>query len=179
VGWLPELAEMRLVVTINTLCLTSLVAAVPGAWLAVLMVMAFVNHAGGWSVTLQGLAGILLLIGSTLALMPVGIYVLMGPKAEKASKKKKDSHAKEADSAAEPSESTEALMVDDADAFDADAIDEADATFEADIDHRDSEEFVETMSTPDAEADSDAFDLGDDFELDSQEDAEAKPKKKK
>lgn len=163
--------------TKNTLCLTSLVAAVPGAWLAVLMVMAFVNHSGGWSVTLQGLAGILLLIGSTLALMPVGIYVLMGPKSGKASKKK-DSKDKAADSTAEPVESSDALMVDEAESVETEAMDEGEATFEADIDPRDSEEFVETISNPVVEADSEAFDLGDEFELDSQENVESKPKKK-
>jgi hypothetical protein len=165
-------------VTKNALCLTSLVAAVPGAWLAVLMVMAFVNHAGGWSVTLQGLAGILLLIGSTLALMPVGIYVLMGPKAEKGSKKKA-ANDKEADSAAEPVDSSEALMVDEAESVETEAMNEGDATFEAEIDPRDSEEFVETIGHPVAEADSEAFDLGDEFELDSQENVEPPPKKKK
>ena len=61
----------------NTLCLTSLVAAVPGAVLAVLMVMAFVNFAGGWSVMVKGLTGLLLLIGAALAVMPVGIFLFV------------------------------------------------------------------------------------------------------
>src|SRR5262245_57125199 len=71
----------------NALCLTSLVAAVPGAWLAVLMVMAFISYAGGWSFLVKGVAGILLLVGGMLAVMPIAIFVLAGPRAAKAAKK--------------------------------------------------------------------------------------------
>jgi hypothetical protein len=140
--------------------------------------MAFINYAGGWSVTLQGLAGVLLLIGATLALMPVGIFLFMGPKAEKAPRKK-ESKGDQAKSAAEPAESSAALMVDEAEVLEAEPLEESAETFEAEIDPRDSEEFVETIAQPVAEADSDAFDLGDEFELDSQENVESKPKKKK
>lgn len=151
------------------LCLTSLVAAVPGAWLAVLMVMAFVNFAGGWSVTVKGLAGVLLLIGAGLAVMPIGIFLFGGPKTEKPPKVKE----KSAKAKAEDNELEAAVAVED-DAFVSD-----DATFEVDQDPRDSEEFVETIGQPAMEADSDDFDLGADFELDSAEDVEPKKKKGK
>jgi hypothetical protein len=153
----------------TNLALTSLVAAIPGAWLAVLMVMAFVSFAGGWSVTVKGLAGALLLIGGVLAVMPIGILVLGGPKTEKPAKPKE----KAAKAAADDDELQAAAVVDD-DAFVSD-----DATFEVDQDARDSEEFVETIGQPAVEADSDDFDLGADFELDSVEDVEPKKKKGK
>ncbi|MFN0056350.1 MAG: hypothetical protein ACKV0T_29745 [Planctomycetales bacterium] len=73
----------------SQLALTSLVAALPGGWLAYLMVMAFLGPgAGGWPI-LKGLAGTLLLIGATLAVMPVGILLFSGPKTVKPPKKKK------------------------------------------------------------------------------------------
>ncbi len=152
------------------LCLTSLVAAIPGAWLAVLMVMAFLSAgAGGWSVTVKGLAGMLLLIGGVLAVMPIGILLFAGPKAEKPAKQKdKPSKAK-----ADDAEPQAAAIVDD------DGFESADATFEVDQDPRDSEEFVETIGQPAVEALSDEFDLGADFELDSVEEVEPKPKKRK
>lgn len=150
------------------LCLSSLVAAVPGAWLAVVIVMAFVSYAGGWSITVKGLAGSLLLIGSSLAVMPIGILLFAGPKAEKPAKQKD----KPAKAKADEVEPQAAVVVDD-------DFESADATFEVDQDPRDSEEFVETIGQPAVEALSDEFDLGADFELDSIEDAEPKPKKRK
>ena len=73
----------------RSLCLTSLVGAIPGAGLAYVMVMAFVNYAGGSSNAFKALAGTLLLIGGTLAVMPLGILLFSGPKSEKKIKKKK------------------------------------------------------------------------------------------
>jgi hypothetical protein len=72
------------------LFLTSFVAAVPGAALAYLMVMAFLNHSGGSSLWTKALAGMLFVVGTLLTLMPFGILVFAGPKAEKAPKKQKD-----------------------------------------------------------------------------------------
>jgi hypothetical protein len=155
----------------TNLCLTSLVAAIPGAWLAVLMVMAFLSPgAGGWSVVVKGLAGLQLLIGAALAAMPVGILVLSGPKGEKKSKQK-DQPAPKGDEAKPQA----AALADQED----DGFVSADATFEADSDPRDSEEFVETIGQGDVEISSDDFDLGADFELDSVEQVDPKKKKGK
>ncbi len=71
------------------LVLTSFVAAIPGAGLAALMVMAFLNHSGGPSMWTKALAGMLFVVGTLLTLMPFGILVFAGPKAEKAPKKQK------------------------------------------------------------------------------------------
>lgn len=67
------------------LMLVSLVAAIPGAALAVMLVMAFLNYGGGATVAFQGLAGLVLLLSAVVTLMPVGIFV-MGPKSEKAAR---------------------------------------------------------------------------------------------
>lgn len=77
----------------NGLFLTSLVAAIPGVILACLMVMAFVNYAGGPTWWVKILAGMLLLIGMLLTAMPVGIMLFAGPKAEKAPKTEKNEAA--------------------------------------------------------------------------------------
>ena len=96
------------------LFLTSFVAAIPGAWLAYLMVMAFLNHSGGPSLWSKALAGMLFVIGTLLTLMPAGIFVFAGPRAEKAPKKPKEEAAEEAaeeaDSAVVEAESGEAVV---------------------------------------------------------------------
>jgi hypothetical protein len=79
----------------NGLILTSLVTAIPGLAMAVLMVMAFVNYAGGPSVFHKILCVLALLVGLLLAATPIGIFVLAGPKAEKLPAKKKDEEAAE------------------------------------------------------------------------------------
>lgn len=92
----------------NGLFLTSFVAAIPGAVLAYLMVMSFIQYAGGPSMWTKGLAGMLFLIGLLLMAMPVGIFLFAGPKAEKASPKKSAGESNEesgdAESAAESGE---------------------------------------------------------------------------
>jgi hypothetical protein len=60
----------------TALCLTSLVAAVPGAFLAWVAVMAFLNYAGGWSVTIKAVTGLSAAVGGALAVMPVALLVL-------------------------------------------------------------------------------------------------------
>jgi hypothetical protein len=75
----------------NGLILTSVVVgAIPGALLTFMMVMAFVNYAGGPFILHKILCVAALLIGLLLMAMPVGIFVLDGPKSEKAPAKKKD-----------------------------------------------------------------------------------------
>lgn len=153
----------------NAVCLTSIVAALPGAWVAVLVVMGFLSEgAGGWSAVIKALSGLLLLIGGSLAVMPVGILLFMGPKKEKPAKAKEKAAKDKSD------EGEVAAVIADEEVIEAD-----DATFEVDQDHRDSEEFVETIGQPTLEAESDDFDLGADFELDSSEDVEPKGKKRK
>lgn len=102
----------------NGLILTSLVGAIPGLIMAVLMVMAFINYAGGQSVFHKILCVLLLLIGLLLAAMPVGIFVLAGPKAEKAPAKKKDEEEEVADAASgevvEAAEASSGELVDEA-----------------------------------------------------------------
>ena len=68
----------------NGLLLVSLVGAIPGAFVVYVMVMAFVNYAAGPAVWPKALAGMSLLCGLLLAVMPIGIFVYGGPKAEKA-----------------------------------------------------------------------------------------------
>jgi hypothetical protein len=89
----------------NGLFLTSLVAAIPGAVLACLMVMAFVNYAGGPTWWVKILAGMLLLIGALLAAMPVGIFLFAGPRAEKPPKDEAVERAASADAESESARS--------------------------------------------------------------------------
>ena len=96
------------------LFVTSFVAAIPGAWLAYLMVMAFLNYSGGPSMWSKALAGMLFVIGTLLMLMPAGIFVFAGPRAEKAPKKPKgetsEEAAEEVGSAVVEAESGEAVV---------------------------------------------------------------------
>jgi hypothetical protein len=101
-------------VTKTGLILTSFVAAIPGAALAYLMVMAFLSHSGGPSMWTKALAGMLLVIGGLLAVMPFGIIVFAGPKTEKAPKKPKEEAAKEEGSAVVAAESESELEADEA-----------------------------------------------------------------
>lgn len=157
------------------LCLTSLVAAIPGGWLATLMVLAFLSSgAGGWSIAVKAISGSLLLVGGFLAVMPVGILLFAGPKTEKAAKSKDKGEKAKTDAAKVDAAPATAALLDGDDAPSA-----SDVTFEIDQDPRDSEEFVETIDQPSIEASSDDFDLGADFELDSVEEVDPKSKKRK
>ena len=55
--------------TKNGLFAVSLIGAIPGAFLAYLCVMAFLNFAGGSSILLKGLTGLLLLIGAGMPIL--------------------------------------------------------------------------------------------------------------
>ncbi len=93
------------------LFLTSFVAAIPGALLAYLMVMAFLNYSGGPTMWSKALAGMLFVIGTLLVLMPVGIFVFTGPKTEKAPKKAEgEAGGQEAGSEVVAAESGEAVV---------------------------------------------------------------------
>ena len=85
----------------TNLALSSLIAAIPGGFLAYLLVMAFLHHIGDMPMMLQVLVG-LALVGCVVAtLSPVGILVFVGgdgatkPKKEKKAKKGKKSEAVE------------------------------------------------------------------------------------
>ncbi|MBS0264965.1 MAG: hypothetical protein JSS02_23735 [Planctomycetes bacterium] len=74
----------------NGLILASLVGAIPGALITYLMVMAFINFAGGPTVLHKILCVLSMLIGLLLTALPIGIFVLGGPKSEKNAKKDAD-----------------------------------------------------------------------------------------
>lgn len=158
----------------TSLALTSLVAAVPAAFLAYLMVMTFLSRAEHMTGMMQVLAGMTLLVSAVMMAMPAGILIF-GPKAGKA--KKKDEEAEEllAD------EDEEAIGVESAAELDADEMDETVAyesdELEADVDEFEAEEGV--FESDEADFETDAFeaevqaagedDFFDDLELDDEE----------
>lgn len=147
------------------LTLTSLVAAIPAAVLMILLVMGFINYAGG-PTGVKVISGITLLLSAGLALMPVGIFVLSGPKAEKPPKAKND----EKKSADKSEEAVAAAVADEPVADDAGEFEVGEEELLAD-----SEDFAETVVQPASDAGSDDFDMGSDFDLDD----EPAPKKGK
>ncbi|MFH1303274.1 MAG: hypothetical protein ABIK07_19590 [Planctomycetota bacterium] len=146
--------------------LMSLVAAIPGAYLTYLLVMAFLNHAEAMSTSLLGVAGLTLLLSGFLAIMPLGALIL-GPKG--ASKKKgkgKDQPEVDAeeedemvsDSAAELSDefSDGEIGVDD---------DELASGDELDFD--DADEFSDSEIS--GEIEEEEYDFSDEYEFDDEE----------
>ncbi len=146
---------------------TSFVAALPGAALAYLMVMVFLNFSGGGTVWTKVLAGMLLLIGGLLAVMPVGIILFAGPKTEKAPKKSAEKSDDDEGELLE-AEDDEAVLEaeDDAASEDFVATDTSLEVFEAGTD-----EFALTGEVVHGSADtsSEEFDLGEDFESAAEE----------
>lgn len=143
------------------LTLVSLVAALPAAALTILLVMGFVNYAGG-PTGVKVIAGLTLLIAAGVAAMPAGIFFLSGPRAEKPPKEKGKGKDEKKEEAASESAVADDLSADES-AFE---VDEETAI-------ADSEDFAETITQPAVEGESDDFDMGGDFELDD-EDAGAK-----
>lgn len=137
----------------NSLALTSLIAAIPGLILAGCMVMAFTGHAGGWSLFVQGLAGVMLLVGGTLAALPAVVFLSDRPRKAAPPKEKRP----EPVAAREEPPSSAVVASDDEASFE---IDETQVG--------DSEEFIETLEEGDG---TEEFDFGD-------EDTSAKKKKK-
>lgn len=94
----------------------SLIAAVPGALLAFLLVMAFLRHADKMGGTLNAVVGVALLCGVAAALMPVGILLFGGPrtagkpKSIKAAKTKGEPEAAAATEDAEELEESSELV---------------------------------------------------------------------
>ena len=169
----------------NGLILTSLVGAVPGALMATLMVMSFAKYAGGPSVLHKILCALALLIGLLLAAMPVGIFVLAGPKAEKApAKKKEEKTAKDADEAsgeiaeAEEAEAEETLIGESDDLVE----ENASATDDnLEIEEGPPDEFAVTgeIVTDEAAAEAEEFVVEGDLEVEEADEGDAPKKKKK
>ncbi len=150
----------------NGLLLVSLVGAIPGALLVYLMVMAFVNYAAGPTMWPKALAGMSLLCGLLLAVMPIGIFVYGGPKTEKAPAEKKDDEAE-----VEPG-NEETIIAESDDDFEP-ASGATDENLE--VVEGASDEFAMTGEIVTSDADSstsEEFDLGSDFEV-SESDEEA------
>lgn len=154
------------------LFLTSLVAAIPGGFMAYLMVMAFLNHSGGPSMWTKALAGMLLCIGGLLGVLPVGILLFAGPKTEKRPKEPKEKPGKKVESGEVEAESGEV----EADSGEVEAeleeVDEGEpavATTDKNLVVVDEDEFAMTgeMVAGEEEAGGDDFDSGDDFETDA------------
>jgi hypothetical protein len=142
----------------NSLLLVSLVAAIPGGVLVCLMVMAFLNYAGGSTMWPKALAGMSLLIGLLLAVMPIGIFVFGGPKAEKAPEEKSG------DEAVIDASDAETIIAESDDGLEssAGATDENLEVIEGEPD-----EFAMTgeVVAGDADTGSEEFDVGSDFEV--------------
>lgn len=114
----------------------SLIGAIPGGYLAYLMVMAMVNHFSEMVTMMRVLTGLTLAAAAVVAVMPIGILVF-------ASKPKTE----EEDEDEEESASLDEDAVEDADpdAFQAEAFDDDDAEHEppnAQLENADSEESV-------------------------------------
>lgn len=100
--------------TKNGLFAVSLIGAIPGAFLAYLCVMAFLNFAGGSSLLLKGLTGLLLLIGAGMPILSAATLVQgRGAKGTDDAAEKAKGKAKAA--VAEVEEAEEAVAVADSD----------------------------------------------------------------
>jgi uncharacterized membrane protein len=83
----------------KSLFLVSFVAAVPGVYLAILMIQAFLDHFGNMDgIFLKLLAGGTLVVSALMAVLPVGIFLFVS-KAKEAPSKEKDEQAAESDEA--------------------------------------------------------------------------------
>ncbi len=146
--------------------LMSLVAAIPGAFLTYLLVMAFLNHAEAMSTSLLGVAGLTLLLSAFLAVIPLGALIF-GPKG--AAKKK----AKGKDLPADEDEAEDDLISDSAaelsDEFSDGEIgvDEDELASGDDLDFDDVDEFSDSEIS--GEIEEDEFDFSDEYEFDDEE----------
>lgn len=146
--------------------LTSLVAAIPAAFLAYLLVMAMISHSENLNAIAYVVLGLTLLLTIVAALIPVGVMV--GGKAKKVVEKP----------AAKSESGDDVETLDE----DVEVAEGSSASIDVDGDLGDSEEFE--MSDSDMSLGSDSSDslsseALDEFELDDEEEEEPKPKKKK
>ncbi|MCY2967737.1 MAG: hypothetical protein NT069_29590 [Planctomycetota bacterium] len=138
----------------TSLFATSLIGAIPGAFLAYLCVMAFMNYAGGGSVLLKATTGLLLVVGLTMPVLSV-LALLSGREAKpKAAKKKED---KKADKKGKKSDDAEEELV----------ASDSESALTGEVANTD-----ELMDMDDA-------DIGDDVFADEEPEEPAKKKKKK
>lgn len=161
----------------NGLILTSLVGAIPGLLLVVLMAMAFVNYAGGPGAIHKVLCVTALLIGLLLMAMPVGIFVLAGPKAEKAPAKKDEEAAEVVEAAS--GEVVEAEEASSGELYDEEGEAAAVTDPNLEVDEGPPDEFAVTGEVVTDEAEAEAEDFVADDELEVEEDEVPKKGKKK
>lgn len=142
------------------LALTSLTAAVPAGLLAFLIVSTFLSDSfdqmGG---LLTVLAGLTLVVGSMVALMPVGI-LLFGPKSDKPKKEKASKASDDVVAVAPSSGELSAVDMDAADAFSDAEMDASSSAFE--MDEIDEDEVVvadDDMFDEDGSGEFDDFDF--------------------
>lgn len=164
------------------LALASLAAALPGAALVYVLVMAFLNYSDRMSGALMGLAGLTLLLGAGMALMPAAVFVF-GPKT--AARPADAAEDEETEAAEEASADIETAEDEDADA------EGADADLDADVEFDDGSETVIAGMDDEAPADDEyasddilAAEGDDDFDFDAADaddfdDLEEPPPKKK
>lgn len=153
--------------TKSSSALMSLMAAIPGALLAFLLVMAFLSHADKMGGTLNAVVGVALLASIATALMPVGILLFGGPKgpakpkAAKPPKPKKEKKRKGEPAADEELDDDAASL---ADADSSELVDD-------ELDVEDSSDMVESLDSEDElssteDADWDDSAASDEFEFD-------------
>lgn len=109
---------------------TSLVAALPAAYLTYLLVMTFINRSGNMATMMYVVAGLTLAVSASVALVPVGI-LLFSPGAEKPPKQQEDASDDQATAAAEDDLEEDDLEEDD---LGDDDFDEDDDEYEFDDD---------------------------------------------
>lgn len=169
--------------TKSSTALMSLIAAVPGGILVLLLVWAFLGHADDMGGMLNAVVGIALLCGVAAALMPVGIVIFGGPKGPakvkapkppkepKAKKEKKGKKSKDVpvDDEDEAGAADSAVDLDEADE---DSMEGSSSDMVEEFDADDSGELLieeeEDLRKPQAAADWDDSDdaLSDEFEFD-------------
>lgn len=154
------------------LSLTSLVAAVPAAILAYLLVMTFLSHAQNLQLMSQLLTGGTLLVAVAVVLTPAAVFAFSGP----------DAPAMIADSAKSSRQSNrQAQNEDDVESLDEGSLDDASVLDEEPSENESSlimdEDFGETMAFETEESDGDLF--TEDLEETLGDDDDLPPKKKR
>lgn len=94
----------------NTFAAVSLIAAVPGAFMAYLLVMAFVNRFESMAGMFRIVSGLTLLVSAFLTVLPIGIIVFW-PKTEEDEEPATEESDQVQDESPEPSEPEEPVAV--------------------------------------------------------------------
>lgn len=151
--------------------LTSLVAAIPAAFLTYLLVMVFLNSADSLKPATQAVAGATLLLSALVTLMPFGLLVLGGKKAATPDNAAASKGSARSD---DEGEDIEVADEDDVEITDDEAEDLAE-TSDFDLDDSD----ADIMSDSSGEIESGPASSLDEMDAFDMEDEEPKPKKKK